>query len=155
MKLEDKVGQSAAPIRREQDVRKVKASSDTAEQLRAFFSLPLIVFGRKYRAFCNKDDAMVYWCEGGGGLEKISLATFCERHIEVELNATIKVAKWISRFELGLTSTVSLSCRRRCSLADVAFADTDRRVLAQPGLSNARSTFRQPQDELRDAVAHL
>lgn len=67
-------------------------------------SEPLIIFGRRFRPYCVKEKAILYWCEGGNGLEEISLCDFCEMHLQTDLNGSMKVAKYISRLELGLTS---------------------------------------------------
>lgn len=70
-------------------------------------SEPVLLFGRRYRPFCVKDKAILYWCEGGPNLDEIPLWKFLELHLESELNKEMKVAKYVSRLELGLTTTTS------------------------------------------------
>jgi hypothetical protein len=49
------------------------------ETLKTFFHHPLGIFGRQYRPFCQKDGAMIYWCERGPGLKTIPLVSFCQK----------------------------------------------------------------------------
>ncbi|GAA5989972.1 hypothetical protein JCM11641_002932, partial [Rhodosporidiobolus odoratus] len=101
--LDDEVTRRAAPSF---DSGRISPRDEALRaQIQTFFRHPLVIFGRKYRAFCWKDGAAVFWCEGGAGLESKSLVRFAEEYLEVALNGSMSVAKYAARFELGLTTT--------------------------------------------------
>ncbi|KAL8292331.1 hypothetical protein RQP46_001797 [Phenoliferia psychrophenolica] len=104
-------------IRLDDTVTKIASSAPTTvkpdpavlkrrDELRKIFGeFPLVLFGRRYRQFCDKDNAMVFWAESGPGLETIPLVQFAENHISAALNPGMSVAKYRSRFELGLSTS--------------------------------------------------
>ncbi|GAA5824505.1 hypothetical protein JCM11251_000451 [Rhodosporidiobolus azoricus] len=101
--LEDEVTRRAAPSF--DSGRTSPSDRALQEQIKTFFTYPLLIFGRKFRSFCWKDGAAVLWCESGPGLKTIPLVDFAQRYLEVELNKSMSVAKYAARFELGLTTT--------------------------------------------------
>ncbi|KAK4698432.1 hypothetical protein P7C70_g7845, partial [Phenoliferia sp. Uapishka_3] len=76
-----------------------------AELHNFFGSAPLHIFGRQYRAFNYKEGAVMFWCESGPGLKTISLVEFSEAHISHSINQEMSIAKFSSRFELGLSTS--------------------------------------------------
>ena len=118
-------------IRLDDSVTKIGASAPTAkpdpalikrrDELRKIFgSSPLVIFGRLYRQFCDKDGAMIFWCESGLNIETIKLSQFAELHIPAALNLNMSVAKYRSRSELGLSTSVSVFHRGFCSILPCA-----------------------------------
>ncbi|KAM0748687.1 hypothetical protein T439DRAFT_327958 [Meredithblackwellia eburnea MCA 4105] len=101
IRLDEAVGYQAAP-----EPRKGGGPLENCFIKQFFSGMPLSIFGRTYRSFCQKDGAMVYFCEEGPGVIPISLSQFCERYISSELNKSMSIAKWRSRFELGLSTSV-------------------------------------------------
>lgn len=81
-------------------------SSKSLTKLSSLLSSPLIIMSRHYRPFCHKDGAIILFAESGPGIESISLARFLEGHISPGLNEGMGVGKFVSRFELGLSTTV-------------------------------------------------
>ena len=63
---------------------------------------------------------MIYWCESGLDIETITLSQFAELHIPAALNPNMSVAKYRSRFELGLSTSVSIFDRGFCSILPCA-----------------------------------
>ncbi|GAA6034570.1 hypothetical protein JCM8097_005402 [Rhodosporidiobolus ruineniae] len=109
--LDDEVTRRAAPSF--DSGRTSPRDEALRSSIETFFAHPLFLFGRTYRPFCWKDGAAVYWCESGDGLETIPLVDFAERYLEVSLNGGMSVAKYASRFELGLTTTTPTVTFRR------------------------------------------
>ena len=75
-------------------------------KVKALLDNPLVIMGRIYRPFCHRDGALVFFAESGPGIETIPLARFLETHIQAGLNEGMSIPKYISRFELGLSTTV-------------------------------------------------